>query len=110
MFHLLMFSALSCLLFLLQCASPVFSIADTTDSSLRAAATTTNSAAASSSKSITKPLETIGVAPGKGVKPGTELRILGVGDSITVGYRSDENGGDGNSYRGELLDDLSGMR
>ncbi|EFQ34084.1 uncharacterized protein GLRG_09228 [Colletotrichum graminicola M1.001] len=45
--------------------------------------------------------------PGKEVKPGTELRILGVGDSITVGFLSDRNGGDGNGYRLQLRDDLS---
>lgn len=46
-------------------------------------------------------------APGKEVKPGTELRILCVGDSITVGYLSDRNGGDGNGYRLQMRNDLS---
>lgn len=45
--------------------------------------------------------------PGKALKPGTELRILCVGDSITVGFLSDQDGGDGNGYRLRLLDDLS---
>ncbi|KAK7973640.1 elongation factor Tu GTP binding domain-containing protein [Apiospora arundinis] len=45
--------------------------------------------------------------PGKGVKPGTELRILCAGDSITVGYLSDRNGGDGNGYRLQMRNDLS---
>ncbi|EYB22343.1 hypothetical protein FG05_13219 [Fusarium graminearum] len=46
--------------------------------------------------------------PGEAVKKGTELRILPVGDSITVGYLSDRQGGDGNGYRGQLKKDLSG--
>ncbi|KAK2029622.1 hypothetical protein LX32DRAFT_616739 [Colletotrichum zoysiae] len=48
-----------------------------------------------------------GTKPGREVKPGTKLRILGVGDSITVGFLSDRNGGDGNGYRRQLRDDLS---
>ena len=52
-----------------------------------------------------KPLETTGINPGVPVKPGTELRILPLGDSLTVGYESS----DGNGYRGELLRDLSGV-
>ncbi|CAM1510069.1 Fc.00g004040.m01.CDS01 [Cosmosporella sp. VM-42] len=44
---------------------------------------------------------------GHAVKPGTELRILCVGDSITVGFLSDRDGGDGNGYRLELRKDLS---
>lgn len=44
--------------------------------------------------------------PGTSVKPGTELRILPLGDSITWGYRSS----DGNGYRLELFNDLSGMQ
>lgn len=48
-----------------------------------------------------------GAKPGKAVKPGTELRVLCVGDSITVGFLSDQDGGDGNGYRLRLLDDLS---
>ncbi|KAK6708383.1 hypothetical protein SNK04_009348 [Fusarium graminearum] len=46
--------------------------------------------------------------PGEAVKKGIELRILPVGDSITVGYLSDRQGGDGNGYRGQLKKDLSG--
>ncbi|TIC96910.1 hypothetical protein CH35J_007763 [Colletotrichum higginsianum] len=48
-----------------------------------------------------------GVAPGQAVKPGTKLRILGVGDSITVGFLSERDGGDGNGYRLKLQQDLS---
>lgn len=48
-----------------------------------------------------------GTKGGKEVKPGTKLRILGVGDSITVGFLSDRNGGDGNGYRRQLKNDLS---
>lgn len=48
-----------------------------------------------------------GTRPGKAVKPGTELRVLCVGDSITVGFLSDQDGGDGNGYRLRLLDNLS---
>ena len=44
---------------------------------------------------------------GKEVKPGTELRILPVGDSITVGFLSDRNGGDSDGYRRQLKSDLS---
>ncbi|OIW24797.1 family 3 carbohydrate esterase, partial [Coniochaeta ligniaria NRRL 30616] len=48
---------------------------------------------------------------GQPVKPGTELRILPVGDSITVGFESNdmEDGvtGDGNGYRLELRNDLA---
>ncbi|KAI3557278.1 hypothetical protein CABS03_11863 [Colletotrichum abscissum] len=47
------------------------------------------------------------VAPGQAVKPGTKLRILGVGDSITVGFLSERDGGDGNGYRLKLQQDLS---
>ncbi|KAK2749084.1 hypothetical protein CKAH01_06581 [Colletotrichum kahawae] len=53
------------------------------------------------------PLGKAGVAPGKAVKPGTELRILPVGDSITVGFLSERDGGDGNGYRLKLLNNLS---
>lgn len=52
-------------------------------------------------------LENTNVSPGQAVKPGTELRVLCVGDSITVGYRSDTDGGDGNGYRLEFFNDLS---
>lgn len=45
--------------------------------------------------------------PGEQVAGGTELRILPVGDSITVGYNSDRNGGDGDGYRRQLRYDLS---
>lgn len=48
-----------------------------------------------------------GTRPGRAVKPGTELRILCVGDSITVGFLSEQDGGDGNGYRLRLLDNLS---
>ncbi|KAK1526716.1 hypothetical protein CPAR01_13244 [Colletotrichum paranaense] len=41
------------------------------------------------------------------IKPGTKLRILGVGDSITVGFLSERDGGDGNGYRLKLQQDLS---
>ncbi|KAH7131681.1 SGNH hydrolase-type esterase domain-containing protein [Dactylonectria estremocensis] len=47
------------------------------------------------------------VSPGKAVKPGTKLRILCVGDSITAGLLSGENGSNGNGYRLQLRDDLS---
>ncbi|KAJ4865268.1 GDSL-like lipase/Acylhydrolase family domain-containing protein [Trichoderma breve] len=45
------------------------------------------------------PLRLTNTALGKPIKPGTELRILAVGDSITYGFLSDQNGGDGNGYR-----------
>ncbi|KPM44206.1 hypothetical protein AK830_g2370 [Neonectria ditissima] len=45
--------------------------------------------------------------PGEAVKPGTELRILCAGDSITSGWLSDDDGGNGNGYRLPLRDDLS---
>ncbi|ETS03411.1 SGNH hydrolase [Trichoderma reesei RUT C-30] len=38
---------------------------------------------------------------------GTELRILPVGDSITYGFLSDQDGGDGNGYRLQLRQHLS---
>ena len=50
------------------------------------------------------------IKAGEAVKKGTELRILPVGDSITVGFLSDRNGGDGNGYRGQLKEDLSGEK
>ncbi|KAF9875133.1 bkrf1 encodes ebna-1 protein [Colletotrichum karsti] len=53
------------------------------------------------------PLRFTGTKPGKAVKPGTTLRILGVGDSITVGFLSDLEGGDGNGYRFKLRQNLS---
>ncbi|KAK2616056.1 hypothetical protein N8I77_002767 [Diaporthe amygdali] len=58
-------------------------------------------------KKDTEVLRYKGTKPGKAVKPVTELRILCVGDSITVGFLSDQDGGDGNGYRLRLLDDLS---
>ncbi|KAM3517488.1 hypothetical protein NHJ13051_008947 [Beauveria bassiana] len=45
--------------------------------------------------------------PGRKIESGVELRILPVGDSITVGFGS-EIGGDGDGYRRQLRDDLSG--
>jgi hypothetical protein len=44
---------------------------------------------------------------GKEIAGGTKLRILPVGDSITVGFLSHENGGDGDGYRRQLRDSLS---
>lgn len=46
-----------------------------------------------------------GTQPGKVVQDGVKLRILSVGDSITVGYGK---GTDGNGYRKRLRKDLSG--
>ena len=48
-------------------------------------------------------LQYTNTAPGTAVKPGTKLRILCVGDSITVGHSSSH----GNGYRSKLLEDLS---
>ncbi|KAM0437559.1 hypothetical protein ACHAPT_001923 [Fusarium lateritium] len=45
--------------------------------------------------------------PGRSVKPGTELRILCAGDSITSGWMSEQDGGDGDGYRRQLQKDLS---
>ncbi|KAL7947929.1 carbohydrate esterase family 3 protein [Trichoderma barbatum] len=53
------------------------------------------------------PLKLTNTAPGKPIKLDTELRILAVGDSITYGFLSDENGGDGNGYRLRLQQYLS---
>ncbi|EGX89576.1 lipolytic protein G-D-S-L family [Cordyceps militaris CM01] len=50
-----------------------------------------------------------GTPAGNQIENGRELRILPVGDSITVGYGSDE-GGDGDGYRRKLRDDLSGNK
>lgn len=47
-----------------------------------------------------------GTKPGKQIKPGTKLRILPVGDSITVGFLSATDGGDGNGYRKQMRDDI----
>lgn len=44
--------------------------------------------------------------PGKEIKGSKKLRILTVGDSITVGFPND---GDGNGYRETLRNDLSSM-
>ncbi|KAM3502817.1 hypothetical protein MY11210_008942 [Beauveria gryllotalpidicola] len=46
---------------------------------------------------------------GRKIESGVELRILPVGDSITVGFGS-EIGGDGDGYRRRLRDDLSGNK
>lgn len=46
---------------------------------------------------------------GKSVSPGTELRILGIGDSITVGFLADHNAGE-DGYRLRLRDNLSGKK
>ncbi|KAI8316014.1 Multidomain esterase [Colletotrichum sp. SAR11_59] len=56
------------------------------------------------------PLKFKGTKPGQAIKPGTNLRILGVGDSITVGFLSDLDGGDGNGYRMKLRQNLSNDR
>jgi hypothetical protein len=53
------------------------------------------------------PLAFKNTPPGKAIKPGTELRILPVGDSITYGFLSNQDGGDGNGYRLRLREDLS---
>jgi hypothetical protein len=45
--------------------------------------------------------------PSRQVQEDTELRILPIGDSITVGFLSDTHGGDGDGYRRELKKDLS---
>ena len=45
-------------------------------------------------------------AMGTDVDPGTELRILPLGDSITYGFQST----DGNGYRLRLQEDLSGSK
>lgn len=50
------------------------------------------------------PIRYRNTAPGVAVKTGTKLRILPVGDSITVGWLGD----DLNGYRKQLRDDLSG--
>ncbi|KAF5019289.1 hypothetical protein F66182_8707 [Fusarium sp. NRRL 66182] len=48
-------------------------------------------------------------AGGKQVQDGTKLRILTVGDSITVGFRGENHGGEG-GYRNQLKEDLSKNR
>ncbi|KAF7555701.1 hypothetical protein G7Z17_g1993 [Cylindrodendrum hubeiense] len=60
----------------------------------------------SSDENIMLPLKITGVSPGKAVKPGTELRILCVGDSITSGF-SDVIRTKGNGYRPHLRNALS---
>ncbi|KAL6885245.1 carbohydrate esterase family 3 protein [Trichoderma longibrachiatum] len=45
--------------------------------------------------------------PGRRIKGGIDLKILGVGDSITAGFLSDLDGGDGNGYQLQLRNDLS---
>ncbi|OTA03946.1 hypothetical protein A9Z42_0045000 [Trichoderma parareesei] len=45
--------------------------------------------------------------PGRRIEAGFELKILGVGDSITAGFLSDLDGGDGNGYQLQLRNDLS---
>jgi hypothetical protein len=47
-----------------------------------------------------------GASQGRPVAGGKDLRILTVGDSVTVGYLSNKDGGDGNGYRLKLRDDL----
>lgn len=55
--------------------------------------------------SIPVPLQAVrDVDPGVAIKPDTELRILCIGDSITVGI----GGSQRNSYREELKEHLSG--
>ncbi|KAH8671546.1 hypothetical protein BX600DRAFT_496225 [Xylariales sp. PMI_506] len=85
-----------------------FALLATTFSAIIAAATAM--ATATSLPALT-PLQYGNRTLGQPIKPGTELRILPVGDSITVGYESDnlENGvaGDGNGYRLELRNDLA---
>ncbi|KAJ3484388.1 hypothetical protein NLG97_g7062 [Lecanicillium saksenae] len=46
--------------------------------------------------------------PHEAVSSGVKLRILPLGDSITVGYLSDADGGDGDGYRRQLKENLSG--
>ncbi|KAL7920056.1 carbohydrate esterase family 3 protein [Trichoderma austrokoningii] len=53
------------------------------------------------------PLTFKNTPPGKAIKPGTELRILPVGDSITYGFLSNLDGGDGNGYRLRLRENAS---
>lgn len=52
----------------------------------------------------TDSLNYTGAAAGQVIKDGVELRILPVGDSVTVGYLST----DGNGYRLKLQENLSG--
>lgn len=47
--------------------------------------------------------------PGKEVQKGAKLRILPVGDLITVRFLNERNRGNGNGYRGQLYRDLSGI-
>lgn len=61
-------------------------------------------ASPTTSVSARSPLHTTGIAKNVTVKSGVELRILPVGDSLTVGFEDPS----GNGYRLELLKDLSG--
>lgn len=67
---------------------------------------------AAAAGAVTAVLNPTAGRPGGGVgrplAPGTELRILCAGDSITAGTLSDGNGGDGNGYRRQLQADLLG--
>lgn len=65
----------------------------------------TTSSTATTTGALKPPLQTTGTEKGNEVKNGTELRILPVGDSITVGYEDPQRRG----YRLELLKDLSGQ-
>ncbi|KJZ78809.1 hypothetical protein HIM_01582 [Hirsutella minnesotensis 3608] len=60
---------------------------------------------ASSASAILNPLQSRNDSVA--VKPGTELRFLCIGDSITLGTFSNTDGGDGNGYRLQLQNDLS---
>lgn len=90
----------SCLLGLAAAASPKQVIlADNVDRGQVARADAT--------PGVLNPSEKLDLVVGKAIKPGTELRILCAGDSITLGTLSDTGGGDGNGYRLQLRDDLS---
>lgn len=65
----------------------------------------TTSSTATTTGALKPPLQTTGIEKGIEVKNGTDLRILPVGDSITVGYEDPQRRG----YRLELLRDLSGQ-
>lgn len=47
-----------------------------------------------------------GASAGTTVQGGRRLRILTIGDSITVGFLSNQNGGNGDGYRRRLRDNL----
>lgn len=57
---------------------------------------------------VMNPMKYSGLRSGHSIKNGTKLRILPVGDSITVGFKSDWDGGDGNGYLERLRENLSG--